>query len=412
MQEVLTMNQGGRSRVSRITSKRRKSAFTGVQIATRLLILSLVIGLLGIALALIAVNLSRTGDPTAVEFDLAVNSSLNPAEALVLGSYLAANHEALNTPRASDSGTIQFEVLPGQNAAQIADELVSDGIISDPTLFRNYVHYYDLDRQIEAGSYELSASMTIPEVAVRLTDATPAETSVRVTEGWRREQIGEFLDGQPDIPFTGAEFLAATGVGTRLPSGSSLGGVIAPGATLEGFLFPDTYRIAVDATATDLVEKMLLNFETKVTSQMRADAAAQGFSLFEVITLASIVEREAAVPDERVLIASVYLNRLRAGTKLEADPTVQYAMGYQPDSGQWWNLSLTQEDYYSIDSPYNTYLYAGLPPGPIANPGLDSIRAVIYPAQTPYIFFRTACDGSGRHVFATTFEEHVNNACP
>jgi UPF0755 protein len=156
---------------------------------------------------------------------------------------------------------------------------------------------------------------------------------------------------------------------------------------------------------------MVLNFEDKVTLQMRADAAARATSVYEIVTIASIVEREAVVADERPLIASVYLNRLAQGMKLEADPTVQYAMGFQADTEQWWNLYLTQADYYEVDSPYNTYLYDGIPPGPIANPGLDSIMAVIYPAESPYIFFRAACDGSGRHNFAETFEEHVANGC-
>jgi UPF0755 protein len=145
---------------------------------------------------------------------------------------------------------------------------------------------------------------------------------------------------------------------------------------------------------------------------MRADAQAKGMTIYQVITLASIVEREAVVSEERPLIASVYLNRVAAGMKLEADPTVQYAMGYQAATNQWWNLNLTQDDYAAVDSPYNTYLYAGLPPGPIANPGLASILAVIYPANSPYLFFRAKCDGSGQHNFAVTYEQHLSNACP
>jgi UPF0755 protein len=103
---------------------------------------------------------------------------------------------------------------------------------------------------------------------------------------------------------------------------------------------------------------------------------------------------------------------LREGVKLEADPTVQYAMGYQAGTGQWWNLDLTADDYHTVESPYNTYLYPGLPPSPISNPGVSSIMAVIYPADTDYFFFRVACDDSGRHNFAKDYEEHVQNACP
>jgi UPF0755 protein len=135
-------------------------------------------------------------------------------------------------------------------------------------------------------------------------------------------------------------------------------------------------------------------------------------TLYNVVKLASIVEREAVLDEERPVIASVYLNRLREGVKLEADPTVQYAMGYQADTGQWWNLNLTADDYHTVDSPYNTYLYPGLPPGPISNPGISSIMAVIYPADTVYFFFRVACDSSGRHNFTESYEEHVQNACP
>jgi len=128
-----------------------------------------------------------------------------------------------------------------------------------------------------------------------------------------------------------------------------------------------------------------------------------------VLTMASIVEREAVVAEERPAIAGVYLNRLAAGIKLEADPTVQYAMGYQPATDQWWKTPVFLEEYSSVDSPYNTYLYPGLPPGPIANPGLSSISAVLQPADHEYLYFVALPDGSGRHVFATTFEEHRVN---
>ena len=155
---------------------------------------------------------------------------------------------------------------------------------------------------------------------------------------------------------------------------------------------------------------MLENFDRRVDGQMRAGFEAQGLNLFQAVTLASIIEREAVVDEERGLIASVFLNRLRAGMKLEADPTVQYALGQQPD-GSWWKSPLTADDL-ALDSLYNTYRYPGLPPGPIANPGLESLRAVAFPEQTEYLYFRAACDGSGLHTFARTFEEHLQNACP
>jgi len=399
------MSQGNRSRRSRTSPKQPG----GVQIALRFLAISAVLSLLLVAGTLVYRNLTQRGQP--VQVNVAVSPALNPVEALYLNAYLALNNEALGTPARNDTFQVIFEIRAGEDATTVGNNLVAAALINDATLFSNYLRYYGLDRQLEAGVYELAPSMTIPEIAYVLTAGIPAEITVQIIEGWRREQIAEWLDQQPNLPFGSVEFLSATGPGERPPAELGIDSDIPPGSALEGFLFPDTYNLPLDASAEELVMRMLENYSGKVTQQMRTDAAAQGLTMYQVLTVASIVEREARVPDERPSIASVYLNRLAAGMKLEADPTVQYAMGYQPDTGQWWNLALTQADYYAVDSPYNTYLYSGLPPGPIANPGLGSITAVIYPADTPFFFFRAACDGSGRHLFAVTFEEHVANAC-
>jgi UPF0755 protein len=191
---------------------------------------------------------------------------------------------------------------------------------------------------------------------------------------------------------------------------SSLTAELPDPARLEGFLFPDTYHLTQDSHPSELVAAMLETFDRRVDPEIRAGFAQQGLSLHQAVTLASIVEREAIVTDERPMIASVFLNRLAQGIKLDADPTVQYAIGQQPD-GAWWKTGLSLDDL-QIDSPYNTYLYAGLPPAPISNPGLASLRAVAFPESSPYLYFRAACDGSGRHTFAETFDQHVLNACP
>jgi len=155
---------------------------------------------------------------------------------------------------------------------------------------------------------------------------------------------------------------------------------------------------------------MLTDFGQRVTPAIRDGIARQGLNLYQGLILASIVEREARIPEERPLIASVYLNRLKIGMKLDADPTVQYALGFQNDTGEWWKKPLLLADL-DVDSPYNTYRYPSLPPGPIANPGLASIQAVAQPAQTDFLYFQAECDGSGRHRFARTFEEHAANSC-
>ena len=180
-----------------------------------------------------------------------------------------------------------------------------------------------------------------------------------------------------------------------------------PGSSLEGYLFPETYRLPAQATPEDLLTRMLDTMQARLPIGWEGMASAQGLTLYEVLTLASIVEREAVVPTERPTIASVYLNRIREGMYLQADPTVQYAMGFQPETGQWWKTPVTLEEYENVNSPYNTYLYPNLPPGPIASPGASSIMAVLQPAQTSFLFFLGRGDGS--HIFADTFEEHERN---
>jgi UPF0755 protein len=179
-----------------------------------------------------------------------------------------------------------------------------------------------------------------------------------------------------------------------------------PNQPVEGFLFPDTYEFRADATPEEIVQALLENFERRVPPETRARAEQLGRPFYQVLIVASIVEREAAVPEERPVIASVFYNRLRENMPLQADPTVQYALG---SPGNWWPSLDTVPDLAAVVSPYNTYRNAGLPPGPICNPGLAAIQAALSPAQTDYLYFVTRGDGSGAHVFARTYEEHVRN---
>jgi UPF0755 protein len=160
----------------------------------------------------------------------------------------------------------------------------------------------------------------------------------------------------------------------------------------------------------DVLVMILSAFAEQVDATIREGFERQGLSVVEAVNLASIVQKEAVVADEKPLIASVFLNRLAIGMPLETDPTVQYALGFDESTGSWWKSPLYLGDL-AVDSPYNTYQNVGLPPGPISNPDLGSLWAVAFPAETPYYFFRAACDGSGRHNFAVTFEEHLGNAC-
>lgn len=351
---------------------------------------------------------ARLGGSVVVEGG---DPDLNPAERLYLQAYLAANAEELERPLGEGVEEVTFVISPGEHANQIASNLVEAGLLADSELFRNYIRYYGLDSRLEAGTFNLTATWTVPELAMALTRAYAQEAIVTLIEGWRIEEMAASLAETQPAAIDAQEFLSIT----QRPSPSLLAKhdflhTLPSGASLEGFLFPDTYRVPADADAAYLVDRMMENFGQRMTPVMRQQIGAQGLSLYEAVTLASIVEREAVVNEERPLIAKVFLNRLNQGMRLEADPTVQYALGYQADSDRWWKSPLTQADL-QVDSPYNTYLYPALPPGPIASPGLATLEAVAQPEEAPYLFFVTDCSGSapGSHVFSETFEEHLAN---
>ena len=336
---------------------------------------------------------------------------LNPVERLFLQTYLSSHAEELKAPAGNGNLPVAFTVNPGETAQDIAANLASAGLLKDNTLFRRYVRYHGLDSRLEAGEHLLTPQMTIPELATSLGRALAQEVALRFVEGWRMEEMADYLSRTPAADIAAADFraivlrqvafdLSRFDFLTSLPSD----------ATLEGFLFPDTYRVPLDADAAYLVAAMLENFGQRVTPAMRQGFGAGGLTLRQAITLASIVEREAVVPEERGAIASVFYNRLAQSMKLEADPTVQYALGYQEESNSWWKAPLYREDL-RLDSPYNTYVTDGLPPGPIANPSLSSLQAVADPAATEYMFFVADCYATvtGAHVFSRTFEEHLAN---
>ena len=183
------------------------------------------------------------------------------------------------------------------------------------------------------------------------------------------------------------------------------------GASVEGFLFPGEYILPRAIQADQLVSLLINNSALALTPQLRQGFARQNLDVYQAVTLASIIQREAMAAEEQPIIASVFINRLAANMRLETDPTIQYALGFNPDLNTWWKVPLTAEDL-SIASPYNTYLNPGLPPGPISNPSLSALQSVAYPAQTPYYYFRAKCDGSGLHNFSETFEQHLQNGCP
>ena len=300
-----------------------------------------------------------------------------------------------------------FRIDLGEGPPAIAARLESARLIPDAGAFTNYLQYAGLDTTLQAGNYDLSPAMSPLEIAHALQDATPKEVTLSILEGWRLEEIAATLPSS-GLEITPQEFIDAA---YSIPEDFNFLEHRTGENSLEGFLFPGVYEIPREATASQVINVLLDNFKTHLTPQIQAGFDRQGVSIFTGVTIASIVQREAVVTEEMPLLASVFLNRLAIGMPLEADPTVQYALGYNQTQKTWWTNPLSAQDL-KTDSPYNTYMNPGLPPGPIANPGLNALQAVAFPAQTPYYYFRAACDSTGNHVFAKNYQEHLQNACP
>jgi UPF0755 protein len=358
------------------------------------------------------VYLNARGNSPEVRFSVN-NQTL---ERLVLSAYLRVRAAEVAQPaNPNDDRRIAVTIDPGQTVSQVADSLQRLGLVKDADLFARVVQSMDADQDIQAGVYALSPSMTMAEITADLQHGRLPAKNVTIPEGWRAEEIAALLEQVGVCPAT--TFLAAVQQGRsdfeflgNRPPGSPAG--------LEGFLFPDTYQFPDTASPQQVLDLMLQDWDRRVTPEWRDKAKEQGLDLYQVVTLAAIVEREAVRPEERPLIAGVFLNRLRLRMPLQADPTAQYGK-FPPDRpdlapplakpgekrSPWWPV-LTQ-DPKTIQSPYNTYNNPGLPPGPICNPGLASIQAVLNPEPSDYLYFMAK--GDGAHAFAKSKEEHDRN---
>jgi UPF0755 protein len=296
-----------------------------------------------------------------------------------------------------------FVVAPDESVDSIADRLQDEGLIRSPGYFRFRIRLQSKGDDIVAGRYRLDTAMSTSQIINEITSRDAAlaqEVSVQFTEGWRTEQFAEAAV-DAGLPFTADEFMQAT-KDAKWNNEFAFLHTRPSGVALEGYLFPDTYNFRMDSTPDDVIERLLTTFEERVTPDMIAMADSQGMTLHQIITIASIIEREAAVATERPTISSVYHNRLERGMPLQADPTIQYQLGTPAD---WWP-ALTPADVQR-NGVYNTYLNPSLPPGPICNPSLASIEAALSPEQTPYLYF--VATGDGTHAFAETLEEHEKN---
>ena len=334
--------------------------------------------------------------------------SLNLAQRLYLQNYLANHGNELRQP-AGDDGEILFEIAAGATADIVIEDLADAGLLNKPDLFLNYLRYYGLDSGLQTGQFTLNGRLTIPQLAATISEGSARNITVSFLPGMRLEEMVQLLAVASAANIDPVEFEKLVQRRQRFDvSRYSFLNSLPRDASMEGFLFPDSYVVPPDANAVFLVDQMLQNFDRQVTPAMRQAYGARGLSLYEAVTLASIVQRETLTDEERPLIASVFLNRVQANMPLQADPTVQYAVGYQQANNNWWKVPLDLADL-EYNHPYNTYVISGLPPGPISNPGLSSLQAIADPAQTDYLFFVLDCyaDQIGQHVFSRTYEEHL-----
>ena len=288
-------------------------------------------------------------------------------------------------------------VEPGQTLAEVAQNLEVAGLIKSSLAFKIYAKIRGWQSRLIAGNHLLAKNMASREILRLLIsrDNLKNERSITVIEGWRLEEIADYLAANNIVPKK--DFLAAALTTDWQNQYGFLKGVETK--TLEGFLFPDTYRLFLNATAKDIVKKMLDNFDHKLTDQMRSDLTQAGRNILAVVNLASIIEKEVPKNEDKKMVADIFLKRLKANIALQSDATINYLT----QKGQ---VQPTLADL-AIDSPYNTYKYRGLPPGPIANPGLGSIEAVIYPTKNSYYYFLTTDNGTV--IYSQTYEEHLAN---
>ena len=289
-----------------------------------------------------------------------------------------------------------FVIARGETAGTIGRHLEAQGFVRSALAFTYVLYDTGTEDALQSGSYTISPALTPRELARVFQKAPSEQTVLRIIEGWRLDEAATAVNRSfPKI--AKEDFLRAAVVGTR--RNTVLLGLPAE-TPLIGFLFPDTYFFKPDATADQIVDTLLDQFERRVGQTLRQAAADRKTTIYDIVKLGSIVEREARDRNESPTIAGVYANRLSIGMKLDADPTIQYALG------DWRELSL---DDLKIDSPYNTYQVAGLPPTPICSPGQAALEAAAKPANVPYLYFVAKNDGTGDHAFARTLDEQEAN---
>lgn len=310
-------------------------------------------------------------------------------------------------PAEASGQTVRVTIPQGTGTRQISAILQEKGLIRNAAVFSCYLKIIGQGSRFQAGVYDMKPGMPLEEIIGKLNRGDVArEEMIRFTipEGFTLQQIAERLGGLGIVDATTFMEEADHYPGTLSGAAANIPDEPALRHRLEGYLFPETYELKKDSTGVDIISRMLSELDKKLASlppDWREQLKSRGITFHQMMTVASLVEREVALNEERPIVAGVIYNRLELGMPLQIDATVQYLLDKPKDR-------LLEKDL-EIESPYNTYRHTGLPPGPIASPSLASIRAALYPQKTPYLYYVTKKDGSKGHLFAVTYEEHKRN---
>ncbi len=309
-------------------------------------------------------------------------------------------------PTATSDQVVPYTLKSGTSKSTVAEELAQNGLIKNALAFKVYLKLNSEGSEFKAGDYEFTPGLTYAQIITKLNNAdvvVPKTMKFTIPEGYTVTQIADklseagFVDRDAFMKLVDDPSSMKLAQELKVSTGD---GILHP---LEGYLFPATYDLPIESTESDIIANMLLATRTKLRSIDNLDAQLKerNLTVHQLLTEASLVEREVVVPEERAQVAGVIDNRLKQNMKLQIDATVQYALGKQKARLLYSDLK--------IDSPYNTYLHEGLPPGPIANPGLDAIKATLAPEASKYLYYVTKKDGTGGHLFAQTYQEHLKN---
>jgi len=322
---------------------------------------------------------------------------------IVLGAGLYAYiQKGIYTPfKTGESGSQIFEVKAGQGAFGIAFNLQQQGIIKNRYLFAFYVSIHGKEGNLQAGKYLFSPNMTIPEIVLKIEQGEVVKEDVIITipEGFSLKKIEEVLNN--NFPPSDSRFEISKFKIQDFQDRYDFLKEAPPNSNLEGYLFPDTYIFKKNSDPEDVIRKFLDNFNKKLENKLREEVKRQKKTIYEIITLASLVEKEVRTREDREIVAGIFWKRLKEQRPLESCATINYIRGEDK-----WIYS--REEIEKAISPYNTYLNKGLPPGPIANPGIESIKAVIFPRETNLNYFLTD-PNTKKTIFSETYEEHLNN---